>query len=105
MNLLEKEASRQRAKYLKYKNLYKAFAKKKTSVILDDPLGRDSSSSSESQNSQNEDEKTSIAYDSESGNSDKSSNSTTNTEEESWNNGCIDGFVINKLNNSKSNIK
>ena len=35
VNLLEKEASQQREKYLKYKNLNKAFSKKKTLVILD----------------------------------------------------------------------
>ena len=46
-----------------------------------------------------------MTYDSESGNSDESSNSATDTEEEAWNNGCKDGFVIDKLNNIKSNIK
>ena len=49
--------------------------------------------------------KNSMDYDSESGNSDESSNSATDTEEEAWNNGCRDVFVIDKLNNSKSNIK
>ena len=46
VNLLEKEASHQRAKYLKYKNLNKAFSKKKTGVIQYDPSESDSSSSS-----------------------------------------------------------
>ena len=46
-----------------------------------------------------------MSYDSESGNSDKSSNRATNTEDEVWNNGCRDGFVIDKLKNIKSNIK
>ena len=82
MNLSEKEASHQKAKYLKYKKLNNAFSKKKTRVILDDPSDSDSSSSSESHNSQNEYEKTSIAYDSESVNSDESRNSSTDTEEE-----------------------
>ena len=100
-----KKTSHQRAKYLKYKKLNKAFAKKKIRVILDDPSDTDYSSSSESHNSKNEDEKTSITYDSESGNDDKSSNSSTNNEKEIWNNCCRDGFIINKLNNSKSNIK
>ena len=43
VNLLEKENSHQRAKYLKYKKLNKAFSKKKTRVILDDPSESDSS--------------------------------------------------------------
>ena len=34
INLLEKKASHQKAKYLKYKKLNKAFPKKKTPVIL-----------------------------------------------------------------------
>ena len=46
-----------------------------------------------------------MTYDSESGLSDKSSNSATETEEEAWNNGCRDLIIINKLNNSTSNIK
>ena len=82
VNLLKKEASRQRAKYLKYKKLKKAFSKKKTRVILDDPSESDSSSSTEADNSPDESEKTSISYDSESVNSDESSNSATNTNEE-----------------------
>ena len=46
-----------------------------------------------------------MTYDSDSGNSDESSNSAIHTEEEAWNNGCRYGCVIDKLNNSKSNIK
>ena len=42
MNLLEKEASHQKAKYLNYKKLNKTFSKKKTHVILDDPSDSDS---------------------------------------------------------------
>ena len=104
VNLLEKEASHQRANYLKYKKLNKALPKKNTRVILDNPQESDSSSSSEDDNSPDEGRKKSMTYDSELGNSDKSSNSATNTKEESWNNGCRDGFFINKLNNSKYNI-
>ena len=55
MNLLEKEADHQRAKYLKYKKLNKSFDNKKThkeeTVILDDTSDRDSSSRSEAHNS------------------------------------------------------
>ena len=51
LNLLEAEASHQRAKHLKYKKLNKYFAKKKTpkeeTVIIDDTLDINSSSSSE----------------------------------------------------------
>ena len=36
INLLEKQASHQREKYLKYKNLNKSFSKKKLCVILED---------------------------------------------------------------------
>ena len=82
MNLLEREASHKRDKYLKYNKINKAFSKKKTRVIIDDPSDSDSSSSSESHNYQNEDEKTSIAYDSDLGNSDEISNSSIDTEEE-----------------------
>ena len=82
MNLLEKEASHQRAKYLKYKNLNKAFSKKNTRVIIYDPSESDSSSSSEGYNSPVKGEKNSIAYNSESGNGDKISNSATDTKEE-----------------------
>ena len=46
-----------------------------------------------------------MTYDSESGGSDKSSNSATNTEVEAWNNGCRELIIIDKLNNSTSNIK
>ena len=80
MNLLEKEADHQRAKYLKYKKLNKAFAKKKTrkeeTFILYDTSDRDSSSSSEAHNSHDEDEKTSIVYNSESADDEKISNSS-----------------------------
>ena len=67
---MEKEASQQREKYLKYKNLNKAFSKKKTRVILDDPLESDSYSSREDDNYPDEGEENYMAYDSESGNSD-----------------------------------
>ena len=69
MNLLENEAAHQRSKYLKYKNLNKPFAKKKT-VIIDDTLDSYSSSSSEDHNSCDEDELSSTAYDSESAKND-----------------------------------
>ena len=36
INLLEKKASQEKEKYLKYKSLNKASSKKKTPVILDD---------------------------------------------------------------------
>ena len=62
VNLLEKQASHQRAKYLKYKNLNKVFSKKNTRVILEDSES-DSSSSSEEENSSDEGEKNSITYD------------------------------------------
>ena len=78
VNLLEKQASHQKAKYLKYRNLNKVFSKKKTLVILEDSES-DSSSRSEEENSSDEGEENSITYDSESGGSDKSSNSATNT--------------------------
>ena len=51
VNLFDKEASHQRAKYLNYKKLNKTLAKKNTRVILDDPSESDSSSSSEDNNS------------------------------------------------------
>ena len=79
VNLLEKQASHQRAKYLKYKKLNKAFSKKNTPVILEDS-DSESSSSSKKENSSDEGEENSITYDSESGGSDKSSNSATDTE-------------------------
>ena len=101
MNLLEKEAAHQRAKYLKYNNLDKAFAKKKTckedTFILDDTSDRDSLSSSGAHNSRDEDKKTSIAYNSESGNNDKISNIFIDSEEDNWNNSYRDGFIIDKL--------
>ena len=50
VNLLEKQASHQRAKYLKYNNNNKAVSKKKTRVILDDLSESESSSSSEDDN-------------------------------------------------------
>ena len=81
VNLLEKQASHQREKYLKYKKLNKASSKKKTPVILEDSESN-SSSSSEEENSSEEGEEKSITYDSESGGSDKSSNNATDTEEE-----------------------
>ena len=68
MNLFGKEASYQRAKYLKYKKLKEAFAKKNTckeeNFIIDDTSDRKSSSSSEAHNSCGKDDKTSIAYNS-----------------------------------------
>ena len=68
MNLLEREASHKRSKYLKYKKLNKAFAKNKTlkeeTVILDNTSDSDSSSSSEAYNLCDEYKKSSIAYDS-----------------------------------------
>ena len=59
VNISEMEASHQRAKYLKYKNRNKAFAKKKTSkeenAIIDDTLDSDYSLSiSEDDNSPDE---------------------------------------------------
>ena len=57
VNLLEKQASHQRAKYLKYKKLNKAFSKKKPRVILEES-DRNSSSSSEEENSSDEGRKT-----------------------------------------------
>ena len=46
-----------------------------------------------------------MTYDSESGGSDKSSANTTDTEEEACKNGCRELIIIDKLNNSTSNIK
>ena len=109
MNLLEKEAAHQRAKYLKYNNPDKAFAKKKTrkedTFILDDTSDRSSLSISGAHNSRDEYKKTSIAYNSDSGNNNKSSNIFNDSEENNWNNGYRDGFIIEKLkNNSISKI-
>ena len=86
MNLLEREASHQRANYLKYKKLNKAFAKKKTpkedTFILDETSDCNSSSSNEADNSPEEDEKTSIAYDSDSTDDDESSSSSIGREDD-----------------------
>ena len=77
MNLLEREAAHQRAKYIKYKNLNKLFAKKKTrkeeTFILDDTSNGNSTSSSEAYNYHDEDQKSSITYDSELADNDESS--------------------------------
>ena len=81
INLIEKKASQQKAKYLKYKILNKAYSKKKTPIILEDSESN-SSSSSEEGNSSGEGEENSMTYDSESGGSDKSNDNATNTEEE-----------------------
>ena len=56
INLLEKKASQQKAKYLKYKSLNKAYSKKKTPVILED--SESDSSSSEEENSSDGGEET-----------------------------------------------
>ena len=45
VNLLEKQASHQKEKYLKYKKLNKASSKKNTRVILEDSESDSSSSS------------------------------------------------------------
>ena len=76
-NLIEKKASQEKAKYLKYKILNKASSKKKTPVILED--SESNSKSGKEENSSDEGEEHSMTYDSESGKSDKSSN---NAEEE-----------------------
>ena len=52
-NLIKKKASQEKAKYLKYKKLNKAFSKKKTPVVLEESES-DSSSSSEEENSSDE---------------------------------------------------
>ena len=62
-NLIEKKASLEKAKYLKYKSLNKA-SKKKSPVILE--LSESDSSSSEEEDSSS-DEEHSMTYDSESG--------------------------------------
>ena len=84
MNLLDREAAHQRAKYLKHKKLNKSFATKDTpkekTVIIYDTSDINSLSSSEAYNSQDEDEKASIAYDSESVDDDKISNSSIGSE-------------------------
>ena len=55
INLLEKKASQEKTKYLKYKSLNKTSSKKKTPVILEYSES-DSSSSSEEENSSDEGE-------------------------------------------------
>ena len=74
LNLLEAEAAHKMAKYFKYKNLNKAFAKKKTpkeeTVNPYDFLDRNSSPRNESKNSSTKNGKTSIAYDSDSADND-----------------------------------
>ena len=107
---MDREAAHQTAKYLKYKKLNKALSKKKTpkeeTIILDDTLDINSSSSSESNHSPDEYEKTSIAYDSESADDNKNSNRSIGREENIWINGCRDPFIIDKLTPiSKSKIK
>ena len=81
---MDREAAHQRAKYLKYKNISKAFTKKKTqkeeTVVLDDTSDSDSSSSSEAVNFPDEDENTSIAYNSESADDYETSNSSIGSE-------------------------
>ena len=76
-NLIEKEASLEKAKYLKYKSLNKA-SKKKSPVILE--LSESDSSRSKEEDSSSEEEH-SMTYDSESGGSEKSSDDS-DTEEE-----------------------
>ena len=80
INILDKKASQEKAKYLNYKSLNKASSKKKTPVILEG--SKSDSSSSEEENSSDEGEENSMTYDSESGGSEKSSNNATDTEEE-----------------------
>ena len=64
---MEKKAAHQRAKYLNYKKLNKAFTKKKThkedTVILDETSDRNSSSSSKAHNYRDKDKEASINYD------------------------------------------
>ena len=79
MNILEREAAHQRAKYLKYKNINKSFAKKNTSKE-DDTSNRNYLSRSEVYNSRDEYEKASITYDSESADDEKISNSSISSE-------------------------
>ena len=74
-------------------------------VILDDTSDSNSYSISEAQNSCDEDEEASISYDSELGNNDESSKISIGSEEDNWNNGFRDGFIINKLKNGKSKIR
>ena len=65
-------------------------------------MDRNSSSSSEAENSPAEDEETPIVYDSESAENEKISNSSIGSEEKNLLNGCRDAFIIDKL---KPNIK
>ena len=84
VNLVERKPAHQRAKYLKYKKLNKAFSNKKNpkeeTVIIYDTLDSDSSSSSEAYNYHNEDEKSSIAYNSGCADDDEISNSSIGSE-------------------------
>ena len=103
---MESEDDQQRAMYLKYKQLNKAFAKKKTpkeeTIILDDTLDRNSSSSSEADNCSDEYEKTSIAYNLESVDNDERSNISICSKENILLKGRRDEFIIDKLKpNSK----
>ena len=76
--------------------------RKEETVILDETLDINSSSSSEDENTPDEDEKTSIAYDSYSDDDDKGSNSSIGSKENIWLNGYRDTFIIDKLKpNSK----
>ena len=60
INLLEKRASQQKAKYLKYKSLNKPSSRKKTPVILED--SESDYSSSEEENSSDEGEENLMTY-------------------------------------------
>ena len=62
INLLEKKASQEKAKYLKYKSLNKTSSKKKTPVILED--SESDYSISKEENSSDEGEEHSMTYDS-----------------------------------------
>ena len=104
---MQSEAAHQNSKY---ENLNKAFTKKKTSkeemVVLYDASDSDSSSSGESDNSPDEYEKTSIAYDSDSAENDKRSSSSVGKEGNNQLDSCRDAFIIDKLKpNIKSKIK
>ena len=82
---MEREADHHRAKYLKYKNLNKAFSKKKTpkeeTVIIDDNSVSNYPSISDADNPPDEDEKNPIAYNSESEEDEESSNISIGREE------------------------
>ena len=60
VNLINKKASQEKAKYLKYKSLNKASSKKKTPVILED--SKSDSSSSKEENSSDEGKEHSMTY-------------------------------------------